>query len=132
MNLKSYFTPDALFNVNSAYISPREKLVLITGAVLVLLAVVAKIAKVLAPSPADSKYRQKFYKWFLSLGLLQLFWYGCRYENVRFFDTHFLLYIIWLIGLVWLVKLLAAMIKNYPTEKQTWEKEQIKLKYLPK
>ena len=132
MNFKQYFTPQYLFQINNAYVSPREKLFFLAGVILILLSVVLKIASVLAPNPVDAKYRQKFYRLFLSIGLAEIFWYLCRYENVMFFGTRFVLFLVILIGIVWLAVILAGMFKNYKKEKQTWEKEQVRLKYLPK
>jgi len=132
MNLKQYFTSQYLFQFNTAYISPREKLFFLAGVILILLSVVLKIASVLAPNPVDAEYRKKFYRLFLSIGLAGIFWYLCRYENAMFFGTRFVLFLIILIGVVWLVAILAGMLKNYKKQKIVWEKEQVRLKYLPK
>ncbi len=132
MNLKPYFTSDYLFQANTSYISVQEKLFFFLGAILILAGVILKISAVMAPLPVDAKYRQKFYLLFLSIGLSELFWYLCRYENVQFFSSHFVAWLIILIGLIWLAALLVSLLKNYSKEKQNWEKEQLKLKYLPK
>jgi len=132
MNIKSFLTPQYLFQINSAYVGPQEKLIFLAGVILLLLAVVLKVSSVLAPNPVDSKYRQKFYRLFLSIGLGEILWYLCRYENVMFFGTRFVAFLIVLIGIVWFVAILAGMFKNYRKEKVVWEKEQVKLKYLPK
>ena len=132
MNLKQYISPQYLFTFNSANISPQEKLFFIFGAVLVLLAIVIKISAVLAPSPVDAKFRNKFYKLFLTVGLGEVLWYGFRYENVKFFATPFVALFIVAIGLVWFVALLIGLLRRYKTDKQIWEKEQVKLRYLPK
>jgi hypothetical protein len=132
MNIKQFFTYQNLFQINTAFISPREKLFFLSGVILILLSIVLKISSVLAPNPVDGKYRQKFYHLFLSIGLVEILWYLCRYENAMFFGTHFVALLIVLIGLVWLVAILTGMFKNYKKEKDVWEKEQVKLKYLPK
>lgn len=132
MNIKTYFTSEYLFQINNAYISPQEKLFFLSGVILVLLAIVMKISSVLAPTPVDGKYRKKFYYIFLTIGLSELLWYLCRYENIRFFGSHFVVWLIVLIGLVWFFKILISALKNYSKEKVVWEKEQLKLKYLPK
>jgi hypothetical protein len=132
MNLKSFVSPQYLFQINSAYVSPQEKLFFLAGVILILLSIVLKIASVLAPNPVDGKYRQKFYRLFLSIGLAEIFWYLCRYENVMFFGTRFVAFLIILIGFIWFVAVLAGMFKNYKKEKIVWEKEQVRLKYLPK
>lgn len=132
MNIKSFLTPQYLFQINPAFISPQEKLFFLAGAILILLSIVLKISAVLAPNPVDGKYRRKFHHLFLSVGLGEVFWYLCRYENVMFFGTRFAAFLIVLIGFIWFVAIIAGMLKNYRKEKVGWEKEQVRLKYLPK
>ena len=74
MNLKQYLTPQFLFTYNTANVSPTEKLIFIFAIVSVLLAIVLKIASVLSPNPVDAKYRGKFYRLFLTIGLSGLAW----------------------------------------------------------
>ncbi len=132
MNLKSYLTYQYLFQTNTVFVSPQEKLFLLSGGILVLVAIVLKIAAVLSPNPVDQKFRNRFYRLFLTVGIAQTVWYLCRYENVLFFGTHFIALIIVLTGVVWLVAILTSAFKRYNADKTVWEKEQVKLKYLPK
>lgn len=130
--LKTFFTTEYLFQVNTAFISPKEKLFFISGLVLVLLSIVLKIASKLSKNPADKKYRAKYYCLFLTIGISELIWYFCRYQNVRFFNTKFVAWLIVLVGIVWFVKISITTFKNYGKEKAEWDKEQLKQKYLPK
>ncbi len=132
MNLKSYFNSQYLFQINSAFISPGEKLFFLLGVILLLVAVVLKISAKLAPTPVDSGYRKKFYVLLLTIGLLEIFWYLLRYENVEFFGSRFTAFLFLFIGLVWLLRVLLSMLKNYRPAKVAWEKEQVRMKYLPK
>ncbi len=132
MQLKQFFTSQYLFQVNPAYISPREKLVFMAGVVFLLLAIVLKIAAGFSATPVEKHYRQKFFRFFLYGGLLELVWYLCRYENVSFFDSRFVLWLLNLVLLVWLVGLLVRTIRHYGPAKNEWNKSQLKEKYLPK
>ena len=132
MNIKSFFTQEYLFQINSAVITPGEKLFLYSGAILVLLAIVLKIAESFAPSPVDKKLRNKLFSVFIFSGISELVWYFFRYENVMFFGSHFVAWLIVAIGAVWLILTLVKVLKNYSKEKEAWTKEQQKLKYLPK
>jgi hypothetical protein len=131
MDFKQYLTSQYLFDFNTAFVSPQEKLFFLAGIILLLLSVVLKISSVLAPNPVDGKYRLKFYHLFLTIGLGEIFWYLCRYENVKFFGSHFVALMWVLAGIVWLVAILTSAFKNYSREKVLWEKDQVKLKYLP-
>jgi hypothetical protein len=132
MDFKRYITPDYLFNIN-LFASPRlDKLLLLSGALAVVLAVLFKIAAVLAPNPVDKKYRGKFFSLLLTVGLWEVLWYAFSFENVRFFGSHFVAFFGLLLGLVWFLAIAVKMFRRYSGEKQIWEKEQVRLKYLPK
>ena len=131
MNLKQVFSYQNLFEINAAFVSPQEKLFAFAGGVMVLIGIALKVASVLALNPVDKKYRSKFYHLFFTIGLLELFWYLCRYENISFFGTKFVAWLYALIGLVWFVVDIVTIIKNYKKEKEAWEKQTIRNKYLP-
>lgn len=107
-----------------------DKVFLITGAIFVALAVVFRILKALAKHPIKAKLLAKFYVWVLTLGLALVVWFGARYQNVRFFGTHFVALLMFLAGLVWLIFILVYWMRKFPSEKQQWDKEQLKQKYL--
>lgn len=132
MSLKQFFSTKFLFEINRVMIEPVDKIFALIGATAVLVAVIFKLAAIYAPTEVDKKYRQKFFKLFMTIGLSLVIWYGARMELIRFFGTHFVALAVLLTGFLCLVWLLVKMFKNYKEEKQQWQKEQIKLKYLPK
>jgi len=132
MNIKNLLTSQYLFQVNPAMFSVSDKLFLAIGAFSIVLAAVIKFAAMRAPNPIDKQYREKFFKLFLTVGLWEVMWFMFRYENIRFFGSHFVALLGLLMGLVWLVVIGTGFVKGYTTQKQEWEKEQLKLKYLPK
>lgn len=132
MTIKDFFSYHNLFQFNTAYVSPQEKLFLIGGGVAILIAIVAKIAAVLAPSPVDKKFRSKIYRAFLFLGLSEVIWYFLRSQNVQFFGTLFMNLLLISIFLIWSGFIATSFFKNYKKEKVEWEKEQLKAKYLQK
>jgi hypothetical protein len=129
--LKKFFTYQNLFQINTAFISPQEKLFFFAGLILVLLGIVLKIGAVLSQNSIDKKYRLKFYRLFLSIGLSELVWYLFRREYVTFFGTRFVAWVIVLIGLIWFITIVVKTFKNYSKEKITWQKEQVRQRYLP-
>ena len=131
IHFKNLISIQYLFTIE-AVLTRTDKLFLLLGAIAVALAVLMKIASVTALNPVDKKFRGKFYRLLLTVGLWEIIWFGCRYENVRFFGTHFVALLGLLIALVWFVMIIVKMIKNYRGEKTVWEKEQVKLRYLPK
>jgi Ca2+/Na+ antiporter len=132
MDFKNIFTYQNLFQINSAFISPAEKLFFMAGAIGFLIAIILKIASVMAISPVDKEYRNSFYKVFSFFGLGQMFWYVLRSQNITFFGSKFIAFLIILVSIIWFVWVVVKFIKNYSVQKDTWEKEQQKQKYLPK
>lgn len=132
MNLKTFFTSNYLFNANAIGLTKGDQAMLFFGLTSILLAVVFKIASVSAPTPPDKAFRSKLFNIFLTLGISETVWAGFRYQNIRFFGSRFVAWLIVSICLVWLIVALVKIIKNYSSEKQIWEKEQVKAKYLPK
>lgn len=131
-NLKKLASKDYLFTINRVLLTRSDKLFFLLGAGLAILAIVFKIASLYSPNPVDKAVRNKFFNLFLTIGLLEIAWFGARYENINFFGSHFVALVILLIGAIWFVWLVISIIKNYKTDKELWEKEQVRLKYLPK
>lgn len=132
MNLAELFTSTFLFSINRIQIEPADKFFLLAGVAALVVAIILKLAAKFSPSPVDAKYRNKLFNVFLFLALAEIIWYGARAQLVRFFGTHFAAILIILIASVWLIINLWKMLRNYRGEKQAWEKEQVRLKYLPK
>jgi len=129
---KKLYSPDYLFTINRLNLDRSDRVLFSMGVIFVVLAIVFKLAALWSLNPIDKKYRQKFFSLFLTIGLLEIVWFGARYQNVRFFGSHFVALILLVIGFVWGIMLLIKIYKGYKPEIQIWEKEQVKLKYLPK
>ncbi len=128
---KSIFTYKFLFTINTVMIEKADRMFLILAISALVLGVLFKLSEVLSPNPIDKKYRHKFFSAFLFLSVWEFVWYAARTQHIRFFGTHFVAMVGGLIFLVWIVKILTQMFKKYKTELEAYQKEQIKLKYLP-
>lgn len=125
------FTEQFLFQINRVQLETSDRALLVIGIVFILTAILFKLGAHFAPSSVDAKYRNKFFYLFLTVGLLEVVWFGARAQFVRFFGTHFVALVILLIGLVWFGFIIGKMIKHYRREKQEWERVELKKKYLP-
>ena len=132
MPLKSFFTANYQFSVNSAMLDRGDSIYLLFGAVFILLSVSVKIAAVLAPNPVDKKYRDSFFNALLTAGIWEIVWFALRWQNIRFFGSHFIALLGLLIGVAWIATKAVFMFRHYALEKESWEKDQVKLKYLPR
>ena len=127
----TFLTPDFLFQINRVQIEYIDEAFLYIGIAMVVLAFVFKLGARLAPSSVDSEYRGKFFSLFVSIGFSVIVWFAARAQLVRFFGTHFVVLLILFVGLVWFAWIVVKMARNYRKEKQAWDKEQMKKKYLP-
>ncbi len=130
-HLQHLLSPSYLFNVTPV-ITNSDKLFFLIGSISVVLAIILKLAALYAPTPIDKVVREKLYRLFLTIGILEILWFGAKDENVYVFGTHAMALGILLIGLIWFGFIVSYIIKNYRRERVTWEKTQVKLKYLPK
>ena len=128
MNIKNFFSYHYQFYVGT--MGRSDKLLFSMALMFILLAIVFKFAEVFSPNVIDRKFRAKFFNLFLTIGILELLWFGARYQNVQMFGSHAVVFAILLIWFVWLVFIVKDLIQHYSAERQAWEKEQIKLKYL--
>jgi hypothetical protein len=132
MTISQFFSVKSLFEINRVMVEPADKALMFVGLVLVVLAILFKAATFYAPTPVDKKYRGRFFNLFAWIGISELIWYAARAQYVRFFGTRFVALFILLIGLCWLVPLVVKSFRHYSAEKDQWEKDQLKQKYLPK
>lgn len=132
MNFKKLISVQYLFGGSQIGLVRSDKVFLIFGAAFVGLAVVLKIVQTLAKHPVKRRLVGKVYVLALTLGLALVVWFGARYQNVKFFGTHFVALLLCLLAGIWLAAILAYWFRKFPSEKQEWDKAQARLKYLPK
>jgi len=130
-NFHKLISKSYLFDINRVLLTRSDKLFAILGLAMAVLAIAFKLASMYAPNPVDKVLRNKFFRMFLTIGVLEVVWFGARYQNIMFFGSHFVALLILFIGILWFVKLAISVIRHYGSEKEIWEKEQIKAKYLP-
>jgi hypothetical protein len=128
--LQRFFSTEYLFQINRVALTRADKVFLIIGLALVAIAVVVRIAMFFMKDRLKRGLFSRFFNLILTIGLLEVLWYGLRYEHVVFFGSHFVALIFLLIGLVWLGFIIKYWWKVYPLEKEKMRKENVKLKYL--
>ncbi len=67
---------------------------------------------------------------FTTIGILEIVWYGLRYENTVFLGTKFVAATILLIGLVWLYFPLRYLVTRYKTDMADAERKVQREKYI--
>jgi Ca2+/Na+ antiporter len=111
-------------------LAKSDKVFFVLGGCLFVLGLGLRLFAWRAKNPINKKLFRRSAKLFDTIGILEVLWFGMRYENVRFFGTHFVALLCLLIGLVWLGFLVHYFFTAYPNEKRALEKQQLKEKYL--
>lgn len=92
------------------------------------------LAKTLAyKSPPGSPQKNlwnRFFHLFATTGVLMIFWAAMRFENIPWLGTHILVLGIILTGAVWFGFIARYYLTGFKKQKQAWDQDQIKRKYL--
>ena len=128
--LKHVFSVSYIFDFNIMVLSMGDRLYMIAGFIAALVAAILEIFSIYSKNPVTKNMWHKLSAPIGTAGILEVIWYSFRYENVRLFGSHFAAWLIGLIILIWLITAIKYVIKDYRREKQNWQKQQIKLKYI--
>lgn len=130
LDFKKLISKDYLFAINRVALTRSDKMFLWIGIVAAAVGLVLWLVKFYVTNPVDKKFLNKLAKIIFTTGLLEVLWFGARYENVMFFGTHFVAIIILLGAAALMVWSAVKYIRSRKTETGNWEKEQVKQKYL--
>ena len=79
----------------------------------------------------DQKLIKRFWHLTFTIGLLGLLWAAFRYENVPIFSLRVWALLVALIGGIWLLFIIKYLIFDFRSEKNEFDKQSVKNKYLP-
>ncbi len=125
-----YFSPQYLFQVDRIALHLSDWVFFGIGVVLVALAIIAKLAALYIKHPVTKRLVNRKFKVLLSTGLVEALWFAFRYENATVIGTHIVALLILIVGLLYLIPILKYYFRRYRSEREQWDKEQLKLKYL--
>jgi hypothetical protein len=127
---KQIVSPDFFFKIDRVRLHRSDWAVLIVGALLLIAGIMASVYKRSRQVPYAKILIARLVRLYITIGILFVLWFAFRYEVVRWFGTRFAAVLILVYGLVWLGFIAADYFKNYRPNKELWEKEQLKNKYL--
>lgn len=121
-----------LFGPNPADLTRSDAIFLWSGGALVLLAILAKILSLRQEKQSPQRFLwNRFWRHFLTIGLLVLLWSGARYENIPWIEARIVVLTLGIIAAIWLGFILKHLFTAYPVHKKNWHGEKLKRKYLP-
>lgn len=125
------FTQDFLIAPSfNGITSISDKLILAVTLLLlafgIFLAVIMKRLK----NPVQKNLWRRWEKLAFTISPLALVWLFFRYEGIPQISAHWVVIVIYLAALVWKFKILKYVLKSYKPQKEAYEKEQLKKKYM--
>lgn len=124
------FTVNYIFDFSGMTIIQSDRLYMIVGFLMVFLAAVFQTIAIYSKNPIKKMFWHRLSSPLGVGGILEVLWYVARYENIKLFGSHFVAWLIGIIVLVWIYFPIRYFFSRYKHDKQNWEKQQIKLKYL--
>lgn len=129
-NFHKLLSAEYLINIDPVMLHRTDKALLVLGVVLVIVGIVCRLTGTFAPHPFARRLWLRLATWALTIGLLEVLWFGLRYEHTLYLGSHLVAFIILLIGLAWLAPILKYWLGRYRREVEQWHKDEIKQKYL--
>jgi uncharacterized membrane protein SpoIIM required for sporulation len=131
MQLKNFATVDYWFSIDRIMLHRGDSVVLIAGFAGLALAALLYGAGRFAATPVDRRLRTRLATPLLTFGVLEVLWFAARYQLVRFFGSKSVAALILVACGAWFAVRLVRELKRYRADRAAYEKEQVKLKYLP-
>lgn len=118
------------FAIDRSMIHLSDKVFLLAGAVLIVLAIAAFVYSKLIDNKFLALVASRVAKIFFTIGILEVIWFGLRYQLVQVFGTRFVAVLILLTGLVWLYFPIRYLITHYKEDMERAQREASREKYL--
>lgn len=125
-----FFSSNFQFAINRVRLETVDKVFGGIAVALVAIGVVSFIVSRLNRNIVTKRFLRRVQTWSLTMGLLGLVWFAARYQLVALFGTHLAFLIVLLVAIIWLWHIISYRLRVYTHEKEVWEKEQLKQKYL--
>jgi hypothetical protein len=127
---KKIFSEEFFFHIDRIRLHRSDWLVVIIGSLFIIGGVITTVIRRSKQNPFTRQFLLQLTKVFLTIGLLELVWFGLRYEAVRWFGTHFTAVLIFAGGMVWIGVILKKYFQTHKSQTESWQKQQLKMKYL--
>jgi hypothetical protein len=129
---KNLASSDFWFSVDRINLHLVDWAFLTVGLILVALSLLVKLLALYTRHPVTKKLLNRFFRLFFWIGICEALWFALRYQNAGVVGTHAVAALILLIGLASAIPVLSYWFTKYGRERDAWDKQQVKLKYLNK
>ncbi len=131
LNWKDYVTIQFWFG--SEYtLHNIDKTIFLIAVLVVALGILALILKFATKNKFLASTFAWFAKIFLTIGFLEMIWFGMRYLYVQTLASHFVALLIAVAGLIWIYNPIKYLITRYKVDMENAQREMSREKYLKK
>ena len=107
ISFKQLLSRTYLLDIDVAKLHPTDYGLFYLGVGLTVIGVAARLAAWFAPHDFSRQFRTRLSNWALTIGLLEVLWFGMRYQNTRALGSHLAAFIVLVIALIWLFYIFA-------------------------
>ncbi len=130
IDFRNIFSVDYLIRIDPSMLHRTDYALLLIGGILSGAGIIFALAGRFAPHQYGRQLWYRLSRWAFTIGLLEVLWFGLRYERAVYLGSHLAAFIILLIGVIWLVPILKYCFGQYRRDVDQWQKDQVKQKYL--
>jgi hypothetical protein len=127
--LRHLFSQNYLFGPNIGIFSRSDKGYFLVGLLMIVVAVGLSIYKRVIKDKLKKHLVKVWRRMFVTIGILGMLWAVLRYELVPFFSMHIVIWVIYLIGLIWILFILKYWFIDYKKERMDAMRDQQMKKY---
>jgi len=128
--LRHVLTSGYIFDFTNMLPSSGDRLYMIAGLLMVLLGAVFKLISNFSRNSVTRLLWHRLASPLVVGGILEVLWYTARDQNIKMFGSHFIAWLIGIVVIVWIYFPIRYCFGYYRQEREHWQKQQVKLKYI--
>lgn len=132
INWHELITAKFWFTIDTSRIHPSEKAFLYLGGILIILGVLKVLAARFTKNKFLANVAVRFAKICFTIGILEVIWFGLRYEYAQVIGTKFVAALIVLLGIIWMYWPVKYLLTRYKTDMAQASLQASREKYLKK
>ncbi len=130
INWKEVFSYDFIFGVDSSGLHKSDHWILYAGVALLTAGIILMLYRLMVKNVFLKKVARQFGNIFITIGVLEIIWYGLRFENTQALGSKFTALLFALIGLIWMYWPVKYLFTRYKTDMAEAERKVMRDKYL--
>lgn len=132
LDLTKLWSAEYLFGPNFEGLTRSDNIFLWLGIILIAISFGLKIYSFRKPqSSPEAHFLKRLFVACLTTGMIVGIWAVLRWQNIPWLSVRILVLLVWIGFIIWIGFIVKYRLFEYPSQRQLWEDEQTKNKYLP-